>query len=199
MPIFDANNLAKNLPDTFRQDETSNNYLLLKLASNSAERVEAALSEIRDSRDVTTAEGSTLDIFGAAFGVERRGRTDEAYRIIIRAEIAKTLCTGEYSDIRRCLAMLLQCTEGEIVIHDRVGAVGVREMRVPLAGLQQSGLTNVEILTILDDMLPGGVGIDYAILSGTFTYTAHGRGEDRKKGYGNGTYSGYIKYGGDAT
>lgn len=201
MPAFNADNLAKNLPDTFRQDEKSNNYLLLKLASNSVERGEAALAEIREARDVSTATGISLDILGAAFGAERRARTDEAYRIIIQAEIAKTLCMGEYGDIRRCLAMLLQCEESEIVIHDRIGAVGIREMRVPLAGFLRAGLTDAEILAVLDDMLPGGVGMERAVLSGDFTYTSAGHeAEDsadiKSKGYDDGAYSGYLNYGG---
>lgn len=210
MVKFNFDDLAKNLPDTFRQDKDSNNRKLLKLEALSAARVEEKLAAIEAARDVKRAVGGDLDRIGGCYGAERRGRSDGAFRMIVQAAIAKSLCTGEYDDIRRCLSILLSSGDGdpekrygpeEIVIHDRKNYVGVSEIRIPLAGVEGSGLSDGEILDILDELLPGGVGIDTAILYGSFVYTSAGhededRADIKQKGYDDGAYGGYLKYGG---
>ena len=196
MVRFDRENLAKNLPDNFRQDRDSNNYKLLRLAAGEAERDRVDTADMEAAHDVNRAGGASLDQIGATFDIPRMGRDDNAYRMLVKAAIAKSLCTGEYDDIRRCLSALLGCGEDEIVIHDRKDRVGVFEMRVPLAGFLGTGLSNDEILTLLDELLPGGVGVRDVVLNGGFTYTAKGYGNDERKGYNIGAYSGYIKYGG---
>ncbi len=194
--IFNMKNLAGNLPDTFAQDKKSDNYKLLDMARKSADRMDGERAEILKARSIDTAYGHSLDVIGQTFGIERGGRSDEAFRIYVKAAIAFSLCTGEYDSIRECLAALFDCTPGDIQLRDGENSGNVEIVKMPYERFVSAGLSSGEILKIIKGLLPCGVSISNVVMQGTFSYSTAGSEQYPQKGYNAGTYGGYIKYGG---
>jgi len=77
---------------------------------------EDAAYPILEQRDIDAATGHRLERFGQLVNVERGGRTDDAYRLLIRAELAILRSNGLVSDLITITQLLLSMTSADVQV-----------------------------------------------------------------------------------
>lgn len=80
--------------------------------SKQVQEIEDAFWQITDARNIDTAEGDQLDIFGKIVGERRGGTSDIDYRLRIRAKIRANLSNGTLEDIYAVFRALLANATG---------------------------------------------------------------------------------------
>lgn len=167
--IMNFENLAANLPDAFAKSENSNNYKLLKLGTETTDKIEETLKTMLDMLDIDNASGETLDLwFGKRYVLERGTSTDEQYRIRLTGKMMQNTSDGSHPSLVEALALILQCKKSDIHIIETQNRHGVIIKNIPLKIISDAGFSVEEILDIIQDLLPAGVFIKEYSLSGTF-------------------------------
>lgn len=69
--------------------------------------LEADLFDVKEGFDVDTAVGAQLDVLGAIVGIDRGGRTDSAYRPLVKARILINSSSGLYEEIIQFTKLLV--------------------------------------------------------------------------------------------
>jgi len=83
------------------------------------------------SLSLDTAEGAQLDnIYGAIVLVDRNGRTDDEYRIAIKAQIAVNLSSGTREDLLKLARLLVESSSVLTLTEHFPGAVELRAATV---------------------------------------------------------------------
>lgn len=168
---FDFNNLAANLPDAYRKDVDSNNYKLLEVERLAMERLRADIAAIYGSLDIDLAAGSTLDEYGKMVGQERGKATDEQYRVLIKARIARNLANGDYNSVVSALAISLNCNPEEISLIELDEPCKVQLGALPFAIINNLAVDVTTVVKIIKSLMPAGIWLDSAEFSGTFEFS----------------------------
>lgn len=184
-----SNDLASNLPDVYAQATYSNNYKLLKLAAESAERIKNSLDDIYLAQCLETATDYSLNLFGKLFDVQRSGRDDADYRKAIKNAMLASLCTGQIDSAKECMAVLFGVTPENIIISEgEAPNASVEEVYIKNSSYLNGRLEYLErqaVKSSIKSLLPIGVSVDSVLMDGTFKY-------DGDIGYDEGSYSGNV-------
>lgn len=199
--MFNFDNLANNLPDSFQKGKDSNNYKILSIVHQMGEMFRENIAEIIKSRDISQATGKTLDYYGDFVGVNRDGATDEQYRALIRSKIARNTCDGTDTSILEALAFTFDChpTFINFVENNNYGSYAtVTATQIPIDEITKAGLTIEQVYQILLDVMPAGVHLDRVNYRGSFVLSAgegqsaYGKGLSTAEGTNDGGTLGYI-------
>jgi hypothetical protein len=91
------------------QDKTRERFKkLVSIAVTPLQDVEDVLWEIHEGRNIDSAEGVQLDQLGAIVGEFRQGRSDDVYRLWIRARGYANRAAGRPDDFLFILRLLLE-------------------------------------------------------------------------------------------
>lgn len=90
--------------------------LLLRSFLGPVQDVEDALSQLLVDRAVDTAIGTQLDVIGKIVGEARDGRTDDLYRLLVRARIAANRSTGITEHVIRVADLVVYDDAAEFVV-----------------------------------------------------------------------------------
>lgn len=119
---------------------------------NQIQELENVCFELLSQRWLDNAEGAQLDGFGSIVGEAREGRTDDDYRLAIRARILLNLSSGTPEDI---IALTRALTDGAMVsLTEYFPAYFTVEIPDPLASTELAE----KIEYFIDQASPAGVG-----------------------------------------
>jgi hypothetical protein len=84
------------------------NFLaMLRIFIDKIQEIENVLDDVQRMRWIDEATNIQLDVLGAIVGVERNGREDDAYRIVIKAHIRANYASGIPEDFFEVFSLLL--------------------------------------------------------------------------------------------
>lgn len=195
---FNKEDLAQNLPDSFRKDSDGNNW---KILENERLAVEEHLNDVYDIYnilDLDNAYGKTLDYYGERVGQSRGQATDEQYIAIIKAKIMRNLGNGTFPSVIASLCATFDCNVEEVKIEEsEEEPCLVQKVTLPLYILINSNMNLAQVTALVKSLLPICVRLEAIELTGTFEF-ADGEGDyDETKGFCDvegGSIGGYLGY-----
>lgn len=167
MKLFDNTNYVNNLPDKYAKGTDSNNYKLLLMERNSLIALENDIKAVDETLDIDKATGETLDLYGEMFKQPRGIATDEQYRIMIRAKIARNICDGSINSVLQAIRQTFSCDVSEISIVNSNEPCTVKIEKFPLSVVTKAGFTTGQAVQIIKSILPVGIQIEFNF-EGTF-------------------------------
>ncbi|WP_240415036.1 DUF2612 domain-containing protein [Paenibacillus periandrae] len=184
--------MRKRLQDLFQKAPDSNIAKLLRLAAEPMDEIEEVLWLIDAWRDLDTAEGTTLDAIGSNVGQPRGGVGDPIYRALIRSKIARNLSTGTIDSIIDVLSLALNSSPDTIRLVELSSDIVTTEpaafriTEVPLARLNEMGMSSLQFVQLTKSVAPLAVRVDYVSFSGTFRFSnQNGVVESTAEGFSN--------------
>lgn len=152
-PILDhAGQAVKRLVSQFK-DRPLVVGLVTALVSG-VQDLETAGFELRDERGLEVAVGKQLDGIGEIVDEARKGRTDEPYRIAIKAKIGQNNSKGTHEDLIQVFLLLTGATQAHLI--DYFPAETSIFGNVPIDPLLAG-----EILAFCQKVVPAGVRLNY--------------------------------------
>ncbi len=183
MAEFNFENLAKNLPDAYKKDVTSNNYKILEIERLANNSTRTTLEEIASIFDIDNATGAVLDMYGKRFGQARGKATDVQYRLMIKSKIVRGLSSGSYKDIVDALCFTFDCDKDEVLLVEGSTPMSVRLEKVPLGAIIKAGFSTDQAEAIVKRLLPITVTLESALYEGTFEFSESENEYDELKGF----------------
>lgn len=156
---FNGERLVKNLPDAYCKAEGSNNDKLFQIEQRAADAIRAEMADVISSRDIYSATGYSLDLFGELYGQPRNGMADEQYRFYILQKMAISCADCDYNSVVRALATMLNVTPDKIRLEDAATPGNVDVVVFPYGDLESVGITVPQAYWLVNGLLPGGVKI----------------------------------------
>lgn len=194
---FKKDNYAKNLPDSFRKDNESNNFKILENERLAVEEHLNDLYSIYEIINIDNAYGKTLDRYGERVGQPRGLANDEQYILMIKAKIMRALGNGTYSSVLNSLCMTFGCEPESVYIEETEEPCLVKMVTLPLDVLNSSGMTVTQVTQLIKTLLPICVRLDGLSLEGTFEFSDSENVYDEVKGFCDvegGSIGGYLGY-----
>jgi hypothetical protein len=128
---------------------------MLQIFIDKIQEIENVLDDVQRLRWVDDATNAQLDVLGAIVGVDRDGRLDDAYRIVIKARIRANFASGIPSDFFEVFGILLG-DDASTELHDYPPAAFTCE--VSNAGMALTSEEANEVVAIFRSLR--GAGID---------------------------------------
>ena len=174
------------LPDAYKKNPDSNNYKLLQLEERLVSGLRDDMALLFDTLDISKATGKTLDLYGETYKQGRGKLTDEQYRYVILANIARTGAKGDYNSIVNALATVFGVATESVVFEETENPAEVRAKNLPYTIMLNAGLTGAQIMQIVKAILPVGVKLESGFnLEGTFEFSAYDNEYNEETGFGN--------------
>lgn len=195
MAEFHFDNLAKNLPEVYKKDESSNNFKILEIERLANEDLRQTLESISAALNIDNAKGAVLDMYGARYGQARGKATDAQYIAMIKSKVVRSLSSGSYKDIVDAICYTFGCDKSEVLLVETDTPMSVRLEKAPLGAVIRAGFSSRQAEQIVERLLPVAVTLDYASLEGTFEFAETETEYDETKGFSeseNGTIGGYL-------
>ena len=192
---FNREKLAKNLPDAYRKDNSSNNAKILDTEKGASDSLRKAISDIDASLDIDKAYGRTLDLYGEMLGQLRGSATDEQYRVLIKNRIYRNFSGADYNSIVKAICATFGCETSDIMLTETEEPCKVKLTGLPISQLVKSNIDIETAAQIVESLMPAGVELYSVIFSGTFEFSG---GTvlvyDEAKGFANDeqTIGGYL-------
>lgn len=186
------------LPDSYKKHSESNNYKLLSLEQRLINAFRADIDAVKETLNIYTATGKTLDLYGATYSQPRGSMTDEQYRYIILQKVARTQVKGDANSVILALASAFGVDPSAFNIADTENTCEVEVTELPYSVLQHAGLTGGQMTQIIKSLLPVGVRLAPLNLEGTFEFATFADEYDEQAGFGDidqtmGGYFGYLE------
>lgn len=171
MAIFHYDNLAKNLPDCYKKDTSSNNYKILEVERQANITSRTVLESINNILDISNATGKVLDMYGQKYGQLRGNATDAQYRTLIKAKIARSFASGSYKSIIDALCFTFDISKEEILIIESEESSKVTLAGISLDTINEAGFSAEQAEEIIKEMLPASVALGISLFNGTFEFS----------------------------
>ncbi len=191
---FNNEEYAENLPDFYKKSSDSNNYKILEIERRSIKEHLEALYEIYDILDLDNAYGKTLDYYGERVGQARGTAGDAEYITLIKAKLVRNLGNGTYPSVTECLAITFDCEYEDIYISETEEPCRVQMINLPYTVLENSGMTDSNIYSLVKSLLPICIRLDELSFDGTFEFSDSESEYDETKGFADDaqTIGGYL-------
>ena len=183
MAEFYFDNLAKNLPDIYKKDTSSNNYKILEIERNANNALREALNEIEYILDINNATGATLDMYGERFGQARGKATDAQYIAMIKSKIIRSLCDGSYKNIVDAICYTFNCGIDDVLITETKPMTVLLE-KLPLSAIITAGFDTKQAEQIVKNILPVAVQLESVLFEGSFEFAETENEYDETAGFG---------------
>ena len=171
-------NLVKNLPDAYRKTTDSNNFKILEIERIACDDLRSGLRQIYNTHaeneadegilNIDNARGKTLDLYGDRVRQARGVATDSQYLLMIKAKIMRNISNGSYPSILNAMCGTFSCDPSQVLITDGEQPCTVKIVSLPLAAINNAGLSTSQTLAIVKSMLPVGISIETFMFGGTF-------------------------------
>ena len=158
------NNISK-LPDAYNKLTGGNLYNLLQLALYTSSIAVEDFQDIDSSRDLSSAQGATLDYYGAMVGEPRNGATDTQYLTKIMNRMSLNVAGTDVNGVIKAIAQTLSVPASAISLTEGNCNVQVNGLTIAIA--ENSGYSVEEINAMIEGLLPIGVGLLDTIYAGT--------------------------------
>lgn len=197
MAEFYFDNLAKNLPDVYKKDSSSNNFKILEIERTANNELRSMLYEIENIFDIDNATGATLDMYGKRFGQARGKATDAQYKAMIKSKIIRGLCNGSYKNIVDAICYTFGCGIDDVRISESDKPMTVTLDKAPLGAIITAGFSASQAEQIVKNLLPVTVTLESVLLEGTFEFAETENEYDTSAGFGetiDSEIGGYLGY-----
>ena len=174
---------VKNLPDTYKKTENSNNYKILNTVQGVARQLKNDTLDIFNSLDIEQATGKTLDLYGDMLGQARGFATDEQYRVMIKSKITRNLMSGDLNSIIHAASLMFGCELKQIEIIETDDPATIKVTELPYEIINYTGLSVDQTLQLLVGLIPVGITIESAEIKGTFEFGDADTEYDETKGF----------------
>lgn len=171
MPLF--LDMFRRLTDAYTKNTDSNIGKVLLILSEQIDDVNDSFVAIENYRDLNQATGETLDLIGKSIGQPRGQATDEVYRILIRARIARNASDGTTDKIILALSLALNTDPSNVRVSELMdggsyepATVGL--VNLPLDALLNAGMTASQFGMLMQRIVASGVRVATVDLTGTF-------------------------------
>lgn len=194
MATFHFDDLAANLPDSFKKGPESNNHKLLLVEKHIYDKIRNMLESVFAVTDLDNASGATLDLYGTRLQLERGTLSDERYRLRLKGKVAQSLSDGTRESVVSTLAYILQCDASQIQIRGTETTGKAELLGAPLGKLFEAGFTTDEITGLINELLPVNVTLASVNYYGTFQFGELEAEADKARGFSDdtGTIGGYF-------
>ena len=182
MTHFNRDNFAKNLPDTYAKNTSSNNYKILEIERQAGADVRESLNAIYQSIDIETATGETLDLYGERFGQPRGSASDELYRVLIKAKIVRSFVNGSNPAICNAICATFGLDRSDVHMTEYAPCV-VMFVEFPVKKMNESEIPAEQVLSIIESMIPVCVTLEPIVTDGTFRFADSENVFDPDKGF----------------
>lgn len=192
---YSAALMVNKLSDANAKHKDSNNYKLFELVANELSSISETEQAIRLIRNIDNAYGETLDLIGESINLLRGSWIDSVYKTMIKAKMARFMATGDYDKTYQLIAYSLgktvdelkaegfQMTEDWETTSSDSGWITIAG--IPLATLNEIGLTTSQFTQIIKSVLPIGIGLTSLQYEGTFEFGGLPLETDNAKGFGS--------------
>lgn len=181
--------MLKRLTDVFTKDSNSNLGKLLSILAMQLQNIEQTTEKVRQWRDITQAQGTTLDRIGENVVQPRGVASDEVYRILIKSKIARNFSTGDINTIIRVLSIALDVDYSEIKISelyndpDYPEPAAISVIQLPISRLNEVGMDPIQFARIVQKTVAAGIRVGVIELTGTFEFGAIDDPPDTETGF----------------
>ena len=169
--LVEAQYMVRRLPDTYNKEQESRITRLFRLVGQQVTELQRTLRTTERQRDIDQAKGATLDWIGRNVLQGREGLSDKAYRVHIKAKIARNISSGDVDAIKETLAAMLNIQTDDIGVRQMRFATppepAAVEVHAPLHALGRFGLSPEQFATIVQSIVAAGVRAS-TWLGGTF-------------------------------
>ncbi|GKV70292.1 hypothetical protein NCCP2716_27900 [Sporosarcina sp. NCCP-2716] len=187
------------LTSALSQKPQSNIGKLFAVFALQHDEVLQTLRKMEEWVDVDKAEGKELNELGADIEQPRGLATDAQYRMMIKSKRIRAKSDGTYNAIIDAMAKTLNCRPSDMRLTSDRALGGTEPLalvveKLPLAVMNNAGLTQSQLIALIERVAPGDVRVASANLEGTFEFGSIAMEADSEKGFGNveGTIGGYL-------
>lgn len=198
--LVEAQFMVRRLPDTYNKEQESRITRLFRIVGQQVTELQRTLRTTERQRDIDQARGATLDAIGRNVSQGRSGLSDAAYRVMIKAKIARNLSPGDVDGIKHTVAAMLNIKADDVGVRQMWLATppepAAVEVHAPLHALERFGLSPEQFATIVQSIVAAGVRAS-TWLGGTFELSEELE-QDAERGLADdemtfgGTLSGYY-------
>lgn len=164
------NYLIRLITDHRKKD---NNFKIIKIFSSEADKLIDTFKTIQAYQDVDNATGKTLDKLGKEIGLSRGDIKDEIFRLWIKAKRLSITSKGDMNTVIKVLALLLNSEPDEfdvVEMYQENKPARIKVIDVPLDNVLEIGLTGEDLVSLLKEVVAGGVAVEEVRLDGTFQF-----------------------------
>lgn len=192
--------MFRKLTGPFIKRRDSNVSKIFKLYAEHHDKVTLSKDVIIKANDIDSAAGVALDRIGQFVQLARDGWSDEEYRKRLKIKVAQNYSDGTINKLLEVMALVLNTSPSNIQISsdwEYGNSATIRIHSIPISVLDSSGFTELEITTILQDIVASGIAVGSVVFDGTFKYSEVGDEPmyDGKSGFGIGKYGKLLKEG----
>jgi hypothetical protein len=165
----------RKLLDVFNKMSDSNVYKLVTLISENIDQINDTLNHIEEWRDINAAKGTTLDLIGENVGQARGATTDEIYRVLIKARIARNSSDGTMDSVINALSHAISAEPSKInirALYDEGKPAEIIIEGIPLTELNKVGMSAVQFGYIAQKIVASGIKVASIDLTGTFSFSS---------------------------
>ena len=189
---------VKNLPDTYKKTEDSNNYKILNTVQGTTTQLKNDTEDVFNSLDIEQATGKTLDLYGDMLG-QARGLSDDAkFRTLIKSRIMRNLMNGDYNSLMKAACMIFNCEPHEFHIAESEEPATVDVITLPVSSLNYVGLSAEQTIELINLLVPIGIYAKSISLAGTFEFGDTENEYNEEAGFAisedNQSIGGYLGY-----
>lgn len=172
--LVEAQFMVRRLPDTYNKEQESRITRLFRLVGQQVTELQRTLRTTERQRDIDQARGATLDAIGRNVSQGRGGLSDAAYRVMIKAKIARNLSPGDVDGIKHTVASMLNIQTDDVGVRQMWLATppepAAVEVHAPLHALGRFGLSPEQFAALVQRIVAAGVRVS-TMLEGTFAYS----------------------------
>lgn len=172
---MDFTNLIGLLPDVYKKSSPSFIADLIKIIERVNTNIMNTYTTAEKWRSIDEARGATLDLMGLRVGQKRGSSSDEIYRVLIKARIARNNSDGTINSIIEALALSLNTTPDTIKIkplYTEGQPLAIRIEGIPITALNKVGLSISEFASLAQSIATAGITVSSVDLSGTFAFSS---------------------------
>lgn len=176
------------LTDALKKSKTSNIGKIIILAQSQLEDVTDTLNLIEEWTDLDKAQGAVLDEIGADINQYRGQANDAIYRMMIRSKRARAASDGSYNAIIDTMAKTLNCKPTDLKFRSVIEQGGTEPLalvveRIPIDVVSNAGLTQSQLVALIEQVTPGDVRVASANFEGTFRFSSFSEIETSEYGF----------------
>ncbi|TDX48329.1 hypothetical protein [Orenia marismortui] len=177
--------LLEALTSVYTKTQDSKIARFITLVTDQIDEIYVVKDKIKDSRNIETAFGETLDKIGEAVQQERGSLGDPTYRLLIKSKVARNRSTGDINTILTVMESMLDISQEDILLEENPGNEPASVyIEIPLVAVGQYNITREHFITILNRITAAGVR-PYTRLNGTFEFSDGSPEVDNDAGFGD--------------
>lgn len=165
----------RKLTDVFIKKEDSNVGKLVLILSEKIDQLTDVFTKVEQWRDINLAEGKTLDLIGENIGQNRGQFSDELYRVLIKARIARNTSDGTFDSVINALARSINADPSKVrirALYDEGKPASIVIEGIPVTELNLVGMAASHFGFMAQQVVASGIKIESIDLTGTFAYSS---------------------------